>query len=181
MKSLLIALLLLSPVAAFAQEAPDNLAHGVSPKPVAVPFHFSSFDTAFAMQGDFEGEYRVFPDSMEVRLTKGLVRIGMHCPYKGRRDFTALSFTLATEKPNGKWNMAFKSPRLPVGLIMRPGDEYTFEGEVHFSIPKEPTTDLSKYWLVAEMEDIVLDRPNGEPLRAGYAFAMSCKDIFSKP
>lgn len=180
MKSLLVALLLLCPAAALAQEVSDALAHDVS-KPVAVPFHFSSFGTAFAMQADFEGEYRVFPDSVEVRLTKAVVRIGTHCPYKGRRDFNGLSFTLASEKPNGKWNMTFKSPKLPVGWIMRPGDEYTFEGDVHFSIPKEPTTDLAKHWLVAEMEDIVLDLPNGEPVRPGYAFAMSCKDIFSRP
>ena len=181
MKSLLIALVLLScSASALAQEVPETLAQDVS-KPVAVPFRFSSFDTPFAMQGDFEGEYRVLPDSIEVRLTKASVRISLHCPYKGRREFAALRFVLASHKPDGKWDMVFKSPKLPVGWIMKPGDEYTFEGDLHLSIPKEPTTDLSKHWFVAQMDDMVLDLPGDEARRPGYALAMSCKDIFSRP
>lgn len=180
MKSLLIALLLLAPAPLLAQEA--LAASSIEQnEPVAVPFHFSSFDTAFAMQGDFEGEYRIYPTSVEVRLTKAVVRIALHCPYKGRREFSALSFALATKKPDRGWTKVFKSPQLPVRLIMSPGDEHTFEGEIHFSIPKELTTDLSQHWLMAEMEDIVLDRPVGQLLRMGYAYATSRKDIFQIP
>ena len=179
MKSLLVALLLLCPTIAFAQEVPDSLAHEVS-EPVAVPFHFTSYDTPFAMQGEFKGEYRVFSNSIEVRLTKAVVRIATHCPYKGRRQFDGLTFFLATQKPDGKWDRNFKSPKLPVGWVMKPGDEYVFQGDIYLNIPKEPTTDLSKYWFVVQMDDITLDHTNGEP-RQGYALAMSCKDIFSRP
>jgi hypothetical protein len=158
---------------------PDALAHNAS-KPVAIPFHFTSYDTPFAMQGEFEGEYRVFTTSVEVRLTKAVVRIATHCPYKGQRQFAALRFILASDKPNGKWDATFKSPKLMVGWVMKPGDEYVFRGDIYLNIPKETTTDLSKFWLVAQMDDFILDTKGGEP-QAGYALAMSCKDVFSRP
>ena len=74
----LAALLLLYP---FANQSE------ASPEPQAVPFHISSFDTPFAMQGDFEGEYTVYPEAIRVRLTKALVRVGTHCPYKGTASY----------------------------------------------------------------------------------------------
>lgn len=179
MKSLLIALLLLCPTVALAQEQPEALAHNAS-KPVAMPFHFTSYDTPFAMQGEFKGEYRVFSNSVEVRLTKAVVRIVEHCPYKGLRQFAGLRFILASEKPDGKWDPTFKSPKLFVNWVMKPGDVYVFEGDIYLNIPKEATTDLTKFWFVAQMDDLILDYTKGEP-RPGYALAMSCKDVFSRP
>ena len=164
---MLAAILLLSPVVGQAQ---DSIA------PEAVAFHISSFDTGFAMQGDLEGEYRVYPHSIEISLSKAVIRISEHCPYKGRREFAALSFRLATATPDGKWDMDFESQKFFVNRIMMPGDEYPL-GPVHFSIPKEETTDLSKHWLVVQMDDLALDHPKGEPVE-GFAFAQSCKDIF---
>ena len=167
--TLLAAILLLCQ---FAPEAEATLA------PEAVPFHISSFETPFAMQGDFEGEYLVYPTYVEVSLSKAVIRISEHCPYKGRRNFAAIRFTLATDTPDGKWDMAFKSPKLFVGRIMNPGDEYSL-GAAHFYIPKEETTELAKYWFVIQMDDLVLDHPKGGPVE-GYAFARSCKDIFTQ-
>ena len=145
----------------------------------AVPFHISSLDTAFAMQGDFEGEYRVYPEAIKVRLTKALVRIGTHCPYKGQREFQAIRFALATTRPDGKWEMAFKSQKFHVGRIMLPGDEYPLDA-IEFTIPKEATTDLSKHWFVVQMDDLIIDHPTKNEPAQGYAFADSCHDIFVK-
>ncbi|HEV7843182.1 MAG TPA: hypothetical protein VGO69_05765, partial [Pyrinomonadaceae bacterium] len=144
--------------------------------PKAVPFHFSSYDTGFAMQGDFEGEYRVYPRSVEISLSKAVIRISEHCPYKGRREFAALSFRLATNTPDGKWDMVFESQKFFVNRIMIPGDEYPLE-PTRFSIPKEETTDLSKHWLVVQLDDNTLDDPQGRHI-PGFAFAHSSKDIF---
>jgi hypothetical protein len=173
MKPLLVALfslLVLSPTTARAQS---------SAEPAAVPFRISSLDTGFAMQGDFEGEYRVYPNEVRVKLTRGLIRIGLHCPYKGQRELQAVRFSLATEGENGKYLMAFKSLKLHVGEVMSPGDEHTLDG-AEFTIPKEPTTDLSKHWFVVQMDDLVLDHPTRHEPMQGYAFADSCKDIFVK-
>ena len=170
MKLKLVALAAMLLLCACAGRAQESVA------PEAVPFHFSSFDTGFAMQGDFEGEYRVYPHSIEVSLSKAVIRISEHCPYKGRREFAALSFRLATTTPDGKWDMDFESQKFFVSRIMTPGDEYTL-GPVHFSIPKEETTDLSKHWFVVQMDDNALDLPSGGQ-SAGFAFAHSCKDIF---
>jgi len=148
----------------------------VEGEPKAVPFHISSLDTAFAMQGDFEGEFRVYPDWVEVRLARGLVRISEHCPYKGRRVFGAIKFALAAGTDAGKWKMLGGSQKLWVERVMVPNDEHQL-GEVSFWIPREPDADLSKNWLVVQLDDDVLDVPDGEK-RKGYAFAQSCKDIF---
>ena len=165
--TMLAAILLLCPLAPRAQ---------ASLEPEAIPFHISSFETPFAMQGDFEGEYRVYPESIEVSLSRAVIRISEHCPYKGRREFGAIRFMLGTELANGKWDIAFKSPKLFVGRIMNPGDEYSL-GAVRFYIPKEETTELAKHWFVVQMDDLVLDHPKGTPVE-GFAFAQSCKDIF---
>jgi hypothetical protein len=163
----LAALLLFSTPASKAQ---DSVA------PEAVPFHISSFDTPFAMQGDFEGEYRIYPRSIEVSVSKAVIRISENCPYKGRREFAALSFRLAFDTPDGKWDMDFESQKFFVNRIMIPGDEYTL-GPVRFSIPKEETTDLSKHWFVVQLDDNTLDGPRGGQV-PGFAFAHSRKDIF---
>ncbi|MBD0326766.1 MAG: hypothetical protein ICV68_10055 [Pyrinomonadaceae bacterium] len=165
----LAAVLLLCPLAVRAQDATA---------PQAVPFHITSYNTPFAMQGDFEGEYRVYPRSIEVSLTKAVIRISEHCPYKGRREFSAFGIILASEGPNGKWDKRFKSQKYTVGRIMFPGDEYSL-GAVHFSIPKEETTDLTKHFFVIYMDDLVLDHPKGKPMQ-GFSLAVSCKDIFTQ-
>lgn len=144
-----------------------------------IPFHISSLDTAFAMQGDFEGEYTVFPEGISVRLTKALVRISTHCPYKGAREFHAISFALATLNENGRWKMDNRSLKHPVAKVMLPGDEYRFDG-VEFFIPKKLTTDLSKHWFVVQLDDWVLNFPAGAEPTEGFAFANSCRDIFIK-
>jgi len=167
--TLVAMLLLLCPLAAQAQ---DSVA------PLAVPFHISSYDTAFAMQGDFEGEYRVYPNSIEVSLSKAVIRVGTHCPYKGRREFAALQFMLATTRPDGRWKLDLKSQPYLVKRIMIPGDEYSL-GSLHFSIPKDETTDLSQRWFVVQMEDLALDLPKDED-PAGFAFAHSSRDIFTQ-
>lgn len=163
----LFVILLLCPLAGQAHSPTE---------PDAIPFHFCSYDTGFAMQGDFEGVYRVYPKSIEVSLSKAVIRISQHCPYKGRREFAALSFRLATNTPEGRWHTVFKSQKFFVNRIMSPGDEYSLDS-INFSIPKEETTDLSQHWFVAQMDDLVLDDPRGGPSE-GFAFAHSCRDIF---
>jgi hypothetical protein len=163
----LAAVLLLCPIAGRAQSTAE---------PQAVPFHITSYNTPFAMQGDFEGEYRVYPRSIEVSLNKAVIRISEHCPYKGRREFSALGIILASEGQNGKWDKRFKSQKYTVGRIMLPGDEYSL-GSIHLSIPKEETTDLTKHFFVIYMDDLVLDHPKGKPMQ-GFSLAVSCRDIF---
>jgi len=139
-------------------------------------FNISSFDTPFAMQGEFEGEYVVFPNRIEIRVTKTNIRIGEHCPYKGRRLLSGVSFGLATNTDNKKWKIAYRGSEYLLEQIMRPGDAVSL-GDLYFVIPIDGTIDLSKYWLVVQMNDTALDVPKQE-LVAGFAYAHSSKDIF---
>ena len=162
--------LLLSQPAARAQTVADY---------EPIPLHISSLDTAFAMQGDFEGEYTVYPEGISIRLTKALVRIGTNCPYKGAREFRAIRFALATYNEEGRWKMDNRSLKYVVARVMLPGDEYRFDG-AEFFIPKRLTTDLSKHWFVVQMDDWVHNSPVGAEPSEGFAFANSCRDIFVK-
>lgn len=151
-----------------------------------VPLHISSFNTPFAMQGDFEGEYRVYPGRIEVRLTKTDIRISEHCPYKGRRLLSAIALSLATSTDDtevNKWKIVYPGQSHPLNRVMSAGDTASL-GELYFTIPFDKATDLSKYWMVIKMTDtsldVSLDAPKEERMM-GYAFAHSCRDIFSKP
>jgi hypothetical protein len=144
-------------------------------EPKAVPFRISSLGSAFAMQGDFEGEFRVYEEGIEVRLTDGLVRISPHCPYKGRRVFGSIKFALSAAADKG-WKMVSASQKFWVERVMLPNDEYQL-GPISFWIPKEAGADLSRHWMVVQMDDIALDIP-GDEERNGYAFAQSYRDIF---
>ena len=146
--------------------------------PDARPFNISSLNTAFAMQGDFEGEYRIHPDRIELKVAKANIRISEHCPYKGRRLLSAMKFGLAVSTDDGRWKVANWSQEFFVEQVMSPGDTHSL-GELYFYIPKDDSIDLSKHWLVVQMEDTVLDVPE-EKRRKGYAYAHSCRDIFTQ-
>lgn len=147
--------------------------------PEARPFHISSLNTAFAMQGDFTGEYRIYPDWIEVKVTKTNIRVSDHCPYKGRRLLSAMKFGLATNTDGKKWKIAHAARAVVLEQVMRPGDEHSLD-ELYFHIPIERSMDFSQHWLVVQMEEVSLDVAE-ENHPKGHSYAHSCKDIFSVP
>jgi hypothetical protein len=162
----LVALMIISPLAS---------AKNVS-SPEAHPFSISSLNTAFATQGDFEGEFRIFPDRIELRVTKANIYLSEHCPYKGRRLLSGLKFGLVTSTDGKRWKEANSGQDLYLAQVMSPRDTYSL-GELYVVIPIDNSIDLSKHWLVAQMEETVLDIPE-ERERKGYAFAHSCRGHF---
>jgi hypothetical protein len=148
-----------------------------APGPEAIPFNISSLDTAFAMQGAFEGEYRIYPDRIELKVTKADIRVSEHCPYKGRRLLSAVKFALATTVEPKGWRIDHSGQDYFLEHVMLPGDQYSL-GELYFYIPIDSSIDLSKHWLVVQMQDTALDVPD-EKLVKGYAFAHSCRCIFT--
>jgi len=168
-KFLALAVLLLVSSMAHAQDAAAPEAH---------PFSISSLNTGFAMQGVFEGEYRIYPDRIELKVAKANIHISEHCPYKGGRLLTAVKFGLAVSTGEKRWKIAHTGQEISLEEIMRPGDKHDL-GESYFRIPIDNSIDLSKHWLVVQMEDIVLDVPE-EKRRKGYAYVHSCRDIFTR-
>ena len=146
--------------------------------PEAHLFTISSLNTPFAMQGEFEGEYRIYPDRLELKITKADIRISEHCPYKGRSLLSAVKFGLATSTDDKRWKIAIAGQELFLEQVMRPGDLHSL-GELYFYIPIDDSIDLSKHWLVVQMADTVLDVAEEKQLK-GYAYAHSCKDIFTR-
>jgi hypothetical protein len=136
----------------------------------------SSLNTAFATQGDFEGEYRIFPDRIELKLTKAEIYLSDKCPYKGRRRLSSLKFGLATNTEGKRWNISYTGQELFLNQIMYPKDLYSL-GELYFIIPIDNSVDLSKHWFVAEVEESLLDVGVE---RKGYAYAHSYKDVFRR-
>ncbi len=130
------------------------------------------------MQADFEGEYRVYPDRIEVKVTKAVIRIRDDSPYKGRSILSSVRLGLAAEVGGKRWAPVSMGPEVSPGRTMRPGDVYDL-GELHIDITTGASVDLSKHWLVARMEEVILDAQGEEGQRA-YSFAHSPKNIFAQ-
>jgi len=56
---------------------------------------------------------------------------------------------------------------------MNPGDRHILKN-LHFSIPKKPTMDLSQHWLVFEIDGTYNEAEYG----TGYTYAHTSRDVF---
>ena len=167
MLTLAVTFLLLSMPMTHAQSADE---------PEAKPFHISSRGTAYGVQGEFEGTYRVYDSSIEIYVSKATLYVSEHCPYQGRRRINYIKFGLWNQEAS-EWRIQNSPQSLYLYLVMSPKEEHPLV-DLHFSLPKESTLDLSKRWLVVEIQEEILDAPPNENGSRGYAFVHSCKDIF---
>jgi hypothetical protein len=168
MIGLIFTFLVLSVPAAYAQSAGE--AEGT-------PFHISSRGSAYGVQGEFEGTYRVTDSAVEVYVRKGALYVSEHCPYQGRRKINYIKFGLWNQEASG-WRVENSAPPLYLHVVMSPREEHPLS-DLHFTLPKEAAPDLAKRWLVVEIQEETLDAPDRDG-KKGYAFAHSCEDIFSK-
>src|SRR5215204_6004306 len=165
---LIVTLLVFSVPTAYAQSAGE--AEGT-------PFHISSRGSAYGVQGEFEGTYRITDSSVEVYVSKGALYVSEHCPYQGRRRINYIKFGLWNQEAS-KWRVENSAPPLYLYVDMSPRDEHPLS-DLHFTLPKESAIDLSRRWLVVEIQEDALDAP-AEEGKKGYAFVHSCEDIFIK-
>lgn len=160
---------LLSAVTIIQAQTNENSAGG--------SFKVSSLnDGFFAFVGDFEGNYQVFPERIEVEVTRGKIILRDVSSYRGQRELKGLSVGLAatTEK---RWKIACDSEPLKIDKVMTPDTEYQIEN-TKFIIPKDPAIDLSQHWLVFTMSGRMLDRANPAENQIGTAYAHSSRNIF---
>lgn len=135
----------------------------------------------FSMRGSFEGEYRILPDSIELKIIKGDILLADNAPYRGSRLLDHLSFELATLTEDGKGFQKVKTSRsktFNIKQIMRPLDKYSFTN-VYFSIPKDKSIDLSKVWIVATMTVDILEPYQEMRQQTGFSYAHTCQNIFT--
>lgn len=144
----------------------------------SVPFSISSLNSGFGIQGDFEGEYRLYPTGVELRFTRADIYVSKQCPYQGRRLITAIKVGLGTNVGAKSWKILTASQGMTLDLMMSPGDVYEL-GEFYAYIPKDELNDLSENWLVVSIEGTAVDLTDRKPQK-GYCFAHSCRDIFAQ-
>ena len=143
----------------------------------AKPFHFSSRQSGFGVQGDFEGTYLIRDYAIEVNVTKATIYVSEHCPYQGRRSINWLKFGLVKDLGSeGRWKIETFAPPVALTLIMSPKEEYSFYN-LYFVVPKERDADLTQRWFVAEIQTDAVDLPI-ENKTKGYVYAHSRRDIF---
>jgi len=147
-------------------------------EPEGKPFHITSRGSAYGVQGKFEGTYRTTDSSVEIHVSKGTLYVSEHCPYQGRRRINYIKFGLWNDGASG-WKIENSAPPLYLYAVMNPREEHPMS-DLYFSLPKESALDLSKRWLVVEIQEDALDAPPLEGGRKGYAFVHSCTDIFVK-
>jgi len=143
------------------------------------PFVLSSMGTAFGVQGEFVGDYRIEDDGIAVHVTTSTLHVNEDCPYQGRRAIVEITFGLAGESVNGKWNIKTLAQPISVGIVMRPGETRELN-EMSFRIPLKRNVDPATRWFVVAIKEEILDPPRNapSPLR-GTSFAHSCKNIFA--
>jgi hypothetical protein len=142
---------------------------------------FKMASKTFSLQGSFEGEYRILPDSIELKIIKGNIFLVGNTPDKRSRMLDRLSFGLATMTEDGKrfqFVRTSQSRPLVINKVMRPSEEYPLEN-VYFSIPKDKMTDLSKVWIVATMAQEILESQEEIRKITGFSYAHSCQNIFT--
>ncbi len=147
-----------------------------APVPDARPFRISSIGTAFGVQALIDGEYTVEANRIRLRIAKAEILVSQHCPYKGRRQLSQIRIDLATRVEGRSWKIDQKGQSFLLSNVMVPGDKFELN-EVYLDIPLDATVDLSKRWLVLQIEDTVLDIPERGDSK-GYSFAHSACDIF---
>jgi len=163
---LIITFLLLGMSATYAQSADGS---------EAKPFHISSRGSAYGVQGEFEGTYRVHEFSVEIYVSKATLSVSEHCPYQGRRRINYIKLGLWNEEASN-WKVENSATPLYLYGIIGPREELSLS-DLHFSLPKEFTLDLARRWLVVQIQEDALDLPI-EARKTGYAFVHSCADIF---
>jgi hypothetical protein len=142
-----------------------------------VPFTISSLGTPFGVQVKVEGTYTADETYVEVNVERVLIYVSEHCPYQGQRFVNTIAVGLATNRPRG-WEIENRSLPVSVERVMAPREEHRLAG-LHFRIPRSAGSDLSKRWLVVEIEETSLDLPDGDGDGKGYHFAHSRRDIFA--
>lgn len=142
----------------------------------ATPFHISSRGSAFGVQGEFEGTYRVSDSSIEVYVSKASLYVSEHCPYQGRRRINYITLGLWNQEAS-KSRIANRALPLYLHVVMSPREEHLMY-DLRFSLPMESTVDLAKRSLVVEIQEDTLDAATESG--KGYAFVHSCADIFVK-
>ncbi|MEQ8956317.1 MAG: serine/threonine-protein kinase [Coleofasciculus sp. C2-GNP5-27] len=143
-----------------------------TPSNESVPFYIFSennglFDTKF------EGSYSVSPTVIEITLTKTTI-IRRETRYQGKNLVTAISVGLASDSPNGWKGINHQSHEM--NRVMKVDDAYSFANyhPIRFSIPRP--NDLSKYWLVFDIQSVNVDSSNPKLI---HNYTYSQQDIFS--
>lgn len=143
-------------------------------------FAISSLGTAFAVQVSVVGTYNVSENYVDVHVERLFIRVSEHCPYQGRRFVNTIVVGLATTSKRGGWEIENRSLPVFVEHVMGPREEHRLVN-LHFRIPRNEGTDISKRWLVVATEEMALDVPDQEKDEKGYAFAHSCRHLFASP
>src|SRR5215831_7805156 len=94
------------------------------------PFHISSRGSAYGVQGEFEGAYRITDSSVEVYVSKGLLYVSEHCPYQGRRRINYIKFGLWNQDAS-KWRVENSAAPLYLYVDMIPKQEHLLS-DLHF-------------------------------------------------
>lgn len=112
----------------------------------SVPFYISSLYPSYpypkmGMEGTFEGEYRIFPDYVEVIVKKG--KVYNYLPSKKFTYLRSLKFFLSYKGTPKKWE---KFPDSRFNVLekgrLNYGESYSFTN-IRFVIPKSSSTELS--------------------------------------
>lgn len=139
-------------------------------------FTASSMNSScFAIVGIHQAQFKVHQDSVEVWLKRADLYYRNVSTNTGARQIESIKVGLATlTGQDCRWSIGLKSESVPVNVVMRPEERQVLR-DLHFTIPKSQTMDLSQHWLVFELLET---HPESSDQRPGTTYAHSSKDVF---
>lgn len=140
-----------------------------------VEFNISSMNSGFAITGIFQGEYRIYNDFIEINFVKSKFLSNNNLENKRKRLLKSMTVGLGKNLPDGKWDMTNHSLSYLIDKPIDLSESYNMEN-IKFLIPKDLNIDLSKNWIIIQLEITELE---GATNQIGYVYAHSNKDIFN--
>lgn len=138
----------------------------------SIPFFMSSQNNGFfSIVGSFEGQFKVLPESVEIVVNKAHINSSRQHPILKSNNITAITAGLGIQNKYKEWTISYRSQRLPMNKIISP-EGFLVLDNLNFSIPKNKSTDISRNYLVIELE--ITNSDNS----VGYTYVHSDEDIF---
>ncbi|HEX8550744.1 MAG TPA: hypothetical protein VF681_04240 [Abditibacteriaceae bacterium] len=144
-----------------------------------IPFHANNWDSAFGVQHNVVGSYRVFPDRLEVHITTISLRLNKKLKLAVPRYLHNFYMGVAVPLDGARWKIARPSEAVALGFTLSQGDEAIREN-IDFTIPLDGTISGSKSWLVCTAVES-LSTDSSSKASVGYSHSHSNTNLLGEP
>lgn len=141
----------------------------------SVPFTMAAISQDSAFAGTFTGRMRAAGDDVELLFDAGRLTYTGVGRYAGPREVGSVAFAFAQGDRADYWRVASRSDRTRLRRVVAAGAELVLDS-LRVRIDRRGLP-LSEYWLVVEIENVLIDVPATSQAR-GLAYLHSDRTFF---